>query len=330
LMVNSGTQMVASYGLTVTYPSANLSVAAADVVAGAQGFVSAVNANTAGSIVASGFDTTGKGPGAALELLKITFTANAAGTASIGLTVQTLTDGAYANIGTPAGQGGTITITTVVTTAPRTATRTATATVAPTATRTATVAPTATRTATVAPTATRTATVAPTATRTATVAPTATRTATRTATVAPTATPAPTVANVVGLVSLSPAALTGARSATLTQKVLVNSGTSLIAAYGITIAYPTNLLSIVAAGVTAGAQGFTSAINANTAGSLVVSGFDTTGKGPGSACELLNLSWTAGATAGTGAMTLTVQTLTDGSYVNIGTPTGMSGTVTLN
>jgi len=94
LLVNSGTQMVAAYGVTVTYPSANLAVVAADVVAGAQGFVSAVNANTAGSIVISGFDTAGKGPGSALDLLKITFTANAAGTAAIGLTVQSLTDAA--------------------------------------------------------------------------------------------------------------------------------------------------------------------------------------------------------------------------------------------
>jgi len=103
-----------------------------------------------------------------------------------------------------------------------------------------------------------------------------------------------------------------------------------VAAYGITIAYPSNLVTITSAGVTAGAQGYVSATNANTAGSVVISGFDTAGKGPGSAMELLNLSWTAQQTAGSGAMTLTVQTLTNASYANIGTPTGMSGTVTIN
>jgi len=329
LLLNSGTSMVASYGLTVTYTSSVLAVVAADVVAGAQGFVSAVNTNTAGSIVASGFDTAGKGPGAALDLVKITFTASAAGTATLGLTVQTLTDAAYATIGTPSGVGGTITVTGIVTTIAPTVTRTAT--IAPTATRTATIAPTATRTATIAPTATRTATIAPTATRTATIAPTATRTAT----IAPTATRTATVvvttpAAVVGKVSLLPATQTAARNATVNQNVAVNTGTELCAAYGVTIAYPSNMLSITTAGVTAGAQGFVSAVNPNTAGSLVISGFDTAGKGPSAALALINIAWTSLNVAGTANMTLTVQTLTNASYANIGTPTGSTATITLN
>jgi len=132
------------------------------------------------------------------------------------------------------------------------------------------------------------------------------------------------------LVSLSPAAISGARGATINQKVLVNTGTALCAAYGITIAYPSTLLTITSAGVTAGTQGFVSATNANTAGSVVISGFDTAGKGPSATLDLLNIAWTAQQTTGSGAMTLTVQTLTDAAYANIGTPTGMSGTVTIN
>jgi chloramphenicol 3-O-phosphotransferase len=289
LLVNSGSQVVASYGITITYPSNLLSVVAADVVAGAQGYVSAVNANTAGSIVTSGFDTAGKGPGTALDLLKITFTANAAGTANIGITVQTLTDAAYNNIGTPSGQGGTITISGGGATPARTAT-----VVARTATRTAT---------------------------------TAVATPTRTVTAAPTITQAPSTA---GKVSIVPASQTAARGSTVNTQVTVNTGSQLLAAYGITIAYPSNLLSITAANVTAGSQGYVSATNANTAGSLVISGFDTAGKGPSTALALLNIAWTAGSSTGTATLTLTVQTLTNETYANVGTPSGSTAQITLN
>jgi hypothetical protein len=129
---------------------------------------------------------------------------------------------------------------------------------------------------------------------------------------------------------MAPTAMTGARGATINSTVTCNTGTQLLASYGITIAYPSNLLSIVAAGVTAGAQGYVAAVNANTAGSVIISGFDTAGKGPSTALALLNLAWTAGSTAGSGNLTLTVQTLTNETYATIGTPTGSTATVTIN
>jgi hypothetical protein len=63
---------------------------------------------------------------------------------------------------------------------------------------------------------------------------------------------------------------------------------------------------------------------------LVISGFDTAGKGPSTTLALLNIAWTAGSTAGTTTQTLTVQTLTNASYATIGTPTGSAATITLN
>jgi hypothetical protein len=90
------------------------------------------------------------------------------------------------------------------------------------------------------------------------------------------------------------------------------------------------MFSVTAAAVTAGAQGYVSATNANTAGSLVISGFDTAGKGPSTTLALLNIAWTSLTVTGTGTFTLTVQTLTNASYANIGTPTGSTATVTLN
>jgi len=103
-----------------------------------------------------------------------------------------------------------------------------------------------------------------------------------------------------------------------------------LAAYGITIAYSSTYLSITTAGVTAGAQGYVSAVNATNPGSLVISGFDTAGKGPSATLALLNIAWTASSTAGTSTQTLTVQSLNNASYGNIGTPTGSSASITLN
>jgi hypothetical protein len=104
--VDSGNQELAAYGFTITYTASILSVV--DVEEGADGFLSAANTENPGEIIASGFDTSGTGPGSNLEVLIITFNAAAEGTSSLGLYVDELVDGGTNTIGTACGNSGSI------------------------------------------------------------------------------------------------------------------------------------------------------------------------------------------------------------------------------
>jgi len=108
ILVNSGNQRVAAYGLDITYNQNILGNPQVDE--GADGFVSATNTGTPGLIVTSGFDASGVGPGGNLELLVITFTGNNVGTSQIGVTVNDLVDETGVDVGNPNGKGGTVTI----------------------------------------------------------------------------------------------------------------------------------------------------------------------------------------------------------------------------
>ena len=66
IRVNSGSQRVAAFGMNITYDANILSAVA--VLAGADGFVSATNIGTPGSIITSGIDVSGTGPGSDLHL----------------------------------------------------------------------------------------------------------------------------------------------------------------------------------------------------------------------------------------------------------------------
>jgi len=90
--------------------SVNTGVGTSGVTAGSDGYVSAVNPNTAGSLKISGFDTAGKGPGTNLQICIVNWNGTAAGTANLSLAVDSLTDEAYNNIGTLRGVGATVTI----------------------------------------------------------------------------------------------------------------------------------------------------------------------------------------------------------------------------
>ena len=101
IAVDSGSQVLAAYGFTVTYSSDVLSVQ--NVEAGADGFLAAANTDTLGEIIASGFDAAGTGPGSHLRVLTITFDAIAEGTSTLGLYVDRLVDGETTTIGTACG-----------------------------------------------------------------------------------------------------------------------------------------------------------------------------------------------------------------------------------
>jgi endoglucanase len=163
-------------------------------------------------------------------------------------------------------------------------------------------------------------TAAPTATPTgATADPTATPTA------GPTATPVPGCSGNVAI-AISPSAITAGPGSTFKINVNVTSAANIVAAYGVTVTWPSNLATC--ASVAAGTDGYVSASNINTAGQAVISGFDATGKGPGSNLNFIVLNMTAASGTGSGAIGITVQSLVDGSTANLcGTATG--GTLTI-
>jgi hypothetical protein len=82
-------------------------------------------------------------------------------------------------------------------------------------------------------------------------------------------------------------------------------------------------------GVSEGADGFVTAVNASSPGVLQINGFDVIGKGPGSDLHLVTINWTAEGT-GTTSVTIEVDTLVDPNYTTIGTPVGIGNTVTVN
>ncbi|MBN2440688.1 MAG: family 43 glycosylhydrolase [Spirochaetales bacterium] len=106
VVVDSGNQELAAYGFNITYDPAILHVA--EVEKGVDGFLAAANTETPGEIIASGFDSSGTGPGSDLQVLIITFNGIAEGISSLGLYVDQLVDGGPTVIGTACGTDGSI------------------------------------------------------------------------------------------------------------------------------------------------------------------------------------------------------------------------------
>ena len=74
-------------------------------------------------------------------------------------------------------------------------------------------------------------------------------------------------------------------------------------------------------GVTTGPDGFVAAVNASEPGLLKTTGFDVTGKGPGTDMHILSVYWSA-ENAGTTLVEIIVNSLIDSSYADIGVPAG--------
>jgi hypothetical protein len=86
------------------------------------------------------------------------------------------------------------------------------------------------------------------------------------------------------------------RSKTFTTPILVNSGSQRVAAYVLDIEYNPSKVSLVTTnglGVTAGDIGFVASVNSGTVGNVRVAGFDSPGKGPGTASRFITASWKA-------------------------------------
>jgi hypothetical protein len=114
--VNSGSSAVAAYKFIITYNENVLSIDTSQgeggtgVSPGADGFMMAANPGTPGILVVNGADPFGKGPGSDMHFLTIYWTATAAGTSDMTITVDQLTDPSATPIGTPTGVPGSRTV----------------------------------------------------------------------------------------------------------------------------------------------------------------------------------------------------------------------------
>jgi aryl-phospho-beta-D-glucosidase BglC (GH1 family) len=125
-------------------------------------------------------------------------------------------------------------------------------------------------------------------------------------------------------VSFSPSNSTQDIGSTFQIAVVVDSGSQELAAYGFTITYTSNVLSVVE--VEEGAQGFLAAANTNTPGEIVASGFDASGTGPGSNLEVLIITFNA-QREGNSPLGIYVDQLVDPDTTTIGAACGNDGNV---
>jgi len=319
LLVDSGSQMLAAYDISVQY---NKDIIDVDiytgnngVTVGANGFVSAVKNDTSGELEISGFDNMGVGPGTDLELAIINWFGIAEGTTTLTVIIDSLKDGSSNTIGTPQAENGLVTIEAVV----------GTDTPTPEPTETPTPEPTETPT----PEPTETPTPVPTETPT----PVPTETPSPEPTEAPTSEPATSPnTDVVGAVWLEPYDLIEADATVFTTEVRVNTGTQKLAAYGIVFEWDLTIIELDKDaeesdnGVVLGADGYLTALNAKEPGILETTGFDLMGKGPGFNLHLFTIHWNA---IGTGEtyIIITVGVLGDDKLTIIGNPTPNNGRV---
>jgi hypothetical protein len=120
---------------------------------------------------------------------------------------------------------------------------------------------------------------------------------------------------------------------TFFTEVHFNSENDILAAYGLTITFDSTVATINTDegtnGVSAGTDGFVSAVNATNPGELIVSGFDVNGKGPGLDLHIITIHWGAQTYEGSTVVTLIPDTLVDPDGNTIGSPLPVTGTITI-
>lgn len=143
-------------------------------------------------------------------------------------------------------------------------------------------------------------------------------------------TTAPTTApGGVGTVSFNPAPVTVAANGTVTVNVVANTGTLGLAAFGVVITWPSNLATLQTAALGSGTSSTFSLVQNIGTGTATLGAFATTTAAPGTAVQILVLTFKAGATLGNGALGLQVDSLTDASALPIGTPVGQGTTISV-
>lgn len=117
-----------------------------------------------------------------------------------------------------------------------------------------------------------------------------------------------------GDVWITPETLTVKKGDLFATDVHLNAGGQLFAAYTFNIKFDKNVLeineSIGEYGAVAGPEGFVIAVNTKNAGEMIITGFDTLGKGPGSDLNIFSINWKA-LNPGKTNVTLFIKTLVD-------------------
>ncbi len=144
---------------------------------------------------------------------------------------------------------------------------------------------------------------------------------------APTATPTQPAIVGPGTAWIEPNNITAGMNSEFPLEVRVNTGDRVLMAYGIEISWPQLLFGVTK--VNAGQDGFVSSTNYSTDGVYRITGFDASGKGPGTNLHLLTLICEANERSGTTEVSLAVQTLLDPNAQQIGVPAGIGATVTV-
>ncbi|MBN2737526.1 MAG: hypothetical protein JXR70_11135 [Spirochaetales bacterium] len=113
-------------------------------------------------------------------------------------------------------------------------------------------------------------------------------------------------------------------------EVHANTGNQLLAAYGFEVVYNPSILQVNSkvgeSGVEPGKKGFVAAVNNLPSGKLLVSGFDTLGKGPNINLHLANIHFTA-KKEGMTRLEMIVNNMVDPLTRPIGKGLGISGTI---
>jgi hypothetical protein len=309
LHINSGDQRVAAFGFDIFYDPDILSADA--LISEPYGFTIETNYNIPGQLRTAGFENEGTEPSTDLFFLSVRWTALAEGTSPLDLDVRALVDQTTAHIGVPSGIDGSVTV--IGDTPPD---ETPMPPEEPTPDPTAVPEPTGVPT--IVPTAVPDVTAVPTTVPTPVPQP-------------PTEPPAggSTSAGDVWIVPASQGVDLGSNFFT---EIHVNTGSQLLAAYGIEIYYDPSIIevdtSVGSDGVEAGPDGYLSAVNPNTSGNLIMSGFDASGKGPGEDLHILTVYWTAVGT-GTTVIDMVINAFVDDTTMDIGSPAGTGGSVTV-
>ena len=136
-----------------------------------------------------------------------------------------------------------------------------------------------------------------------------------------TAMPTPVPPYSTPAVMVSPANQTVRINKYFRTDINVNSVNKKVGAYGLTVSYDNSLISVDSNmgtdGVDPGRDGLITVVNNENPGEIIIAGFDHSGQGPGYDLNLLTIHWTAGTTAGTSQIKLTVDILVDTDTNNI-------------
>ncbi len=133
----------------------------------------------------------------------------------------------------------------------------------------------------------------------------------------------------VGQVWMSESEITAESGEIISTEIYVNSGTECLSYYDIMLLWNPSIFDISDSGygVQAGPDGFLSSI-VYRYGEVIITGFDTSGTGPGERLHILTIEWFVGGDPGTSSLDIIVNELSDSSGSTIGILEGISSVVT--